>query len=395
MCHCNKQGVCKTKRIPRSKLQDHLRHGDKEGKCNPMRTTCTGPNAEVLESLSQVADGFQNMSRADFRDYVRANLWDTVLEEIDDLGDVPTKYFNPKNYSFDDIMNGFSDFILDGKLLSPQDFIALQEEFNVTYISRRLIKEEESVSVSRNLVTSQECQDILKKATLDLVVFLFSLVGIRQYFGRRIVNGIAASKNFGPAFQLTWVRAGGVLNWEYFVGATITFFTNLKWQELENSIRQLFGITDMITVGLSLLLELLAIYSTGGWALAAKIGAMLPTIASLFSDVMSYTLQKECFGELRSDDCDGFQKSGGQGTTTSVINMKQTSGDFQIWYEMYKNPDEMEVTYEDKQIFWTGGLVSDSKTVDLSFSGSSQLIKVVMNAPNAGTEWEFSVSCPA
>ena len=352
--------------------------------------------------MGKIADGFLNtnpMSKADFKEYVRGELWDTVLDEIRDS---PTKYFDPANYSFDEIMDGFYDIIFNGKTLTPGDFIALQEEYNFTYVSRRLVDEEPSNGlVSRDLESRDECTEILLDATLNFLVLALSFFGLRPHLGRQFVNGIkgrhvykiTGSSKFGPAFRLSFVRAGGKLGWDYFVSAIITFFTSLSWQAIEDTIREAFSMLDRIKFGLTILLELLAIYTTGGWIVAAKVGAMLPSAEALFSGVIDF-LQNDCFGELQSTDCDGFQEAGYQGTTTSVINMKQTSGNFQIQYEMYGNPDQMTVRYEDEEIYSTGGLVQYSDTVDLSFSGDSQLIEVVMYAPNDGTEWKYSVSCP-
>jgi hypothetical protein len=92
--------------------------------------------------------------------------------------------------------------------------------------------------------------------------------------------------------------------------------------------------------------------------------------------------------------CPSTQRSGGQGTTVLTIDMKVPSGTFPISYEMYSIPDQLYIEYEGKRIFDTGGLVSGSRNVDVTYSGTSKTIKVTINAPNSGTAWDVSIGCP-
>ena len=93
--------------------------------------------------------------------------------------------------------------------------------------------------------------------------------------------------------------------------------------------------------------------------------------------------------------CNTTQKSGGQGTTVLTINMQTTSGTFKVTYDMKdKQPDQLTINYEGDTIY-DSGLVKGKKTVDVSFSGSSSIITVTINAPQAGTRWEVTVGCPS
>ena len=93
--------------------------------------------------------------------------------------------------------------------------------------------------------------------------------------------------------------------------------------------------------------------------------------------------------------CPSTQKSGGQGTTTLTIDLVVSSGTFTVSYEMYSIPDRLIVEYEGKIIFDTGTLVSGSRTVAVSYSGTSTLVQVEIDAPNDATAWDVTVNCPA
>jgi hypothetical protein len=67
------------------------------------------------------------------------------------------------------------------------------------------------------------------------------------------------------------------------------------------------------------------------------------------------------------------------------------SGTFPVSYEMYRIPDQLYIAYEGKVIFDTGALVSGSGAADVTYSGTSTIIQVTINAPNSGTAWDVSV----
>jgi hypothetical protein len=92
--------------------------------------------------------------------------------------------------------------------------------------------------------------------------------------------------------------------------------------------------------------------------------------------------------------CPTTQDSGGQGGTTLVIDMLHKQGKFPVSYEMYTVPDHLTIYYEGKVLYDTGGLVSVSRSFDISFKGTSTKIKVVVYAPIAGTGWDIYISCP-
>lgn len=93
--------------------------------------------------------------------------------------------------------------------------------------------------------------------------------------------------------------------------------------------------------------------------------------------------------------CPTTQESGGQGTTVLNIDMLRTSGTFQVDYQMYVIQDQLTIKYQGNTIFDTGGLVSGGGTASVSFSGTSSIITVIINAPEVGTAWDVYVGCPS
>ena len=92
--------------------------------------------------------------------------------------------------------------------------------------------------------------------------------------------------------------------------------------------------------------------------------------------------------------CQTNASSGGQGAFTHVYDMGQESGTFELSYNMYSIPDRLEVKGSDgTSLFSTGGLVSGTDTVQVSFSGG-RMVYVIVTAPTDGTAWDYSIGCP-
>lgn len=93
--------------------------------------------------------------------------------------------------------------------------------------------------------------------------------------------------------------------------------------------------------------------------------------------------------------CQTIQNSGGQGAFTKVYDLGTDSGTFTLTYEMYSIPDAMTIRSGGGSVFFaTNGLVSGSSTVQVNFSGG-RFIFVTLNAPTSGTQWMYSIGCPA
>jgi hypothetical protein len=79
------------------------------------------------------------------------------------------------------------------------------------------------------------------------------------------------------------------------------------------------------------------------------------------------------------------------------VDLLKTQGTFEVFYEMYTIPDELNIYYEGARIFSTGGLVSGSMTTQVSYGSATSTrttVTVEINAPNAGTAWVIRVGCP-
>jgi len=96
-------------------------------------------------------------------------------------------------------------------------------------------------------------------------------------------------------------------------------------------------------------------------------------------------------------ECDDTRTSGGQGTTTFDVIMGASQGTFQLTYDMFSVPDSLTASYDGVEIYTTGGLVSNGRTVTLGYgsaASTSEVITIVVFAPTTGTAWEVAVSCP-
>jgi hypothetical protein len=129
-------------------------------------------------------------------------------------------------------------------------------------------------------------------------------------------------------------------------------------------------------------------------AIAFYLGVKFPTVAQSAYNSAQLEQKKYEQSAACAAQCPSTQTSGGQGTTVLAINLLKASGTFPVSYEMYQIPDQLYITYEGTRIFDTGGLVSGSRKVNVTYSGSSTLILVTLFAPNSGTAWDISIGCP-
>lgn len=95
-------------------------------------------------------------------------------------------------------------------------------------------------------------------------------------------------------------------------------------------------------------------------------------------------------------DCDATVKSGGKGTTETTHQLGQNSGKVVIKYNMQNIPDQMIVYYNNEIVAQTDGLVSGLGTLEFEYnpSGSNYNCKIIVDAPQDKTNWEYIVNCP-
>ena len=94
--------------------------------------------------------------------------------------------------------------------------------------------------------------------------------------------------------------------------------------------------------------------------------------------------------------CNQLTTAGGVGVTTTVHELG-TAGptSFQLTYEMFSIPDQLDVFYEGVNIYTTGTVVSGGQTVTVAVpQGSSTQVTVVVTGPDPSTAWEYTVFCP-
>lgn len=81
--------------------------------------------------------------------------------------------------------------------------------------------------------------------------------------------------------------------------------------------------------------------------------------------------------------------------TQTNVYVGKKEGTVELTYNMFFVPDEIEVFYEGKSMYWSGGLVSGTHTTNISYGpGGSAFLLVVISAPQSGTNWEFEMMCP-
>jgi uncharacterized repeat protein (TIGR01451 family) len=106
-------------------------------------------------------------------------------------------------------------------------------------------------------------------------------------------------------------------------------------------------------------------------------------------------------GQLIPIEKTSFSDAGGEGGTTRRLTLPQLpsgqtkKGSITVeWsYEHFSIPDQFEVSYEGKNYFTTGGLVSGSKRGKFTFPrGNSNDVIIKVTAPQSGTAWNFTAS---
>jgi hypothetical protein len=82
-----------------------------------------------------------------------------------------------------------------------------------------------------------------------------------------------------------------------------------------------------------------------------------------------------------------------------TYDLGNTPGTVTIDYDMKSIEDALEVYYDGRLIASTGGPVKHSEGGPLRFyyqpgPGKPTYVKVIVRAPNEGTEWTYTISCP-
>lgn len=361
---------------------------------------CTEPFNGFFDELADLGSfRATSMDHSAIRTWMKYEVWESIsMESL--VESSPQQYivFATENGFASEtrgllLLDEFLDFLLVNKTLSPADLTALQEEFGFFYTARRL---EHQPNDGRLLsLSNEQCNQILREKVAKALAVCLEAIGIDEAIAEKIVASLVQKHGdlLKIAFATQFVQHDGLT--EGFVASVfITFLTTIEWWEVEQIIMLQFEGYKRASALLDVSLNLMALYATGGCVAVDKLEATFPVIFSLFDDVKD-DLKNSCFGDTIVQGCEDFYRSGGYGLTTSTVNMGQAMGEITLNYEMYMIKDEIEVFYEGERIYWSGGLVSGGKTVTLSYGpGDSQLIVVRVSAPNTGTAWTFSITCP-
>ena len=105
--------------------------------------------------------------------------------------------------------------------------------------------------------------------------------------------------------------------------------------------------------------------------------------------------------------CNTATQSGGFGVTTTVHDLGRTSGTFSFFYDAINVPDRFEVIYQGVHLHDTGFVPSPyprpigvpptipgTATVNLTYSGTSTLVTVIVTGSAPNTAWDYEVRCP-
>lgn len=328
--------------------------------------------------------------------WIKSDVWDSLsMDSL--LVTVPDKYLvvsiegETSESEGQQRLNEFIRILLDSRMLDSYDFLAIQEEFGFEYTARNLVD-----SNKRRLAApdDQQCLKTLSENIISTLVLCLEAIGISSSIGQIIVKPIveANSDTLYPAFANQFVQHNGLTE-GFLASVFILFLTTLSWWEMEQTLTQHYAGVSLTEAFMSIIFPLMELFITRGWSAVANIDMAFSSIFSLFEDDLEYL--NDCFGDTKAEDCEDFIQSGGFGLTSSIIDMHQREGEVELTYEMYNIPDEIEVFYEGKSVYSSGGPVSGKHTVNIDFGpGESEVLLVVISADRSGTAWEFELKCP-
>jgi hypothetical protein len=109
------------------------------------------------------------------------------------------------------------------------------------------------------------------------------------------------------------------------------------------------------------------------------------------------TISTAPVGPPNTSACNQLVKSGGQGLTSTEVYLGSTPGRVVINYNMYDIPDQIDIYYGGKLVHSTNRLVNNIGSLTWDFPADPSIgysCVVVVHAPNNGTAWDYTVSCP-
>jgi hypothetical protein len=101
------------------------------------------------------------------------------------------------------------------------------------------------------------------------------------------------------------------------------------------------------------------------------------------------------WAEAVHHDCPLLQDAGGDLAEVHIVDMSQSSGQFNFSWDTMTIKDQIIIEYEGQVLFDTGCVGEDnSKELEINGNSTEITIKVIPNcAGESGTSWDFEVSC--
>jgi len=98
---------------------------------------------------------------------------------------------------------------------------------------------------------------------------------------------------------------------------------------------------------------------------------------------------------LDAAQCPVTLRSGDQVTSTFSVDLRRTSGTFEVWYELHNATSEFAIKYEGDVIWSVSGLVSGNGNaiISLPLEGSSSMIEAQINVSPPESPWEVTIGC--
>lgn len=97
-----------------------------------------------------------------------------------------------------------------------------------------------------------------------------------------------------------------------------------------------------------------------------------------------------------AEPCGVATPSGGNGVTETAHALGSNSGVVTVSYNMFSQPDQMDIFYEGNLVATTGGFVSGSGTLSFYYAGPPRAgtCMIRMTGSGEGTAWNYTLNCP-
>lgn len=96
--------------------------------------------------------------------------------------------------------------------------------------------------------------------------------------------------------------------------------------------------------------------------------------------------------------CAQASADGGKSVTVNMHQLGSRAGRVNVYYNMYSVPDELIVVHGNTVVASTGEFVAGSGTLTFNYDpalhNNNDYVMVWVNAPQDGTQWTYSITCP-